>query len=88
MAVIVLTEPELSDLIRRTALAVVAELRNDLQTTPEVMTKAQVATYLGRSVATVDRWMAERGLPSKKVDKTSHPTFIKADVDAWLRSRN
>lgn len=81
-----LTEPELIDIVRRTTLAVVAELGNNLRTTPEIMTKARVAQYLGRSVATVDRWML-KGLPYQKQGK-EHPTFIKRDVDNWLRSRN
>lgn len=84
--VITLTESELNDIVRRTTLAVVAELGNNPQAPPAVMTKAQVAKYLGCSVPTIDRWMV-KGLPYQKEGK-EHPRFIRVDVDNWLRSRN
>jgi predicted DNA-binding transcriptional regulator AlpA len=87
--VVLLTESEIFDLVRQAALAAAAELRDNLRPAPpEHMTKVQVAEYFGRSPATIDRWMAEKGLPFKKVDEASRPIFIKKDVDDWLRTRN
>lgn len=81
-----ITESEIVDIVRRAALAVVVDLRENLHPSREVMTKAQVAKYLGRSIATVDRWML-KGMPFQK-EGNDHPTFIRKDVDYWLRTRN
>ena len=48
---------------------------------PEIMTKAEVAKYLKKSNATVNRWMRYNGLPHHGVVR---PTFNRAEVDAWL----
>lgn len=49
--------------------------------TPEIMTKAEIAKYLKRSNATINRWMRYHGLPYHGVGR---PTFNRAEVDAWL----
>jgi excisionase family DNA binding protein len=52
---------------------------------PPLLTKAQVADYLGKSVPTIDRYMRE-GLPFRKVDG-GHPEFYKTEIDRWLNER-
>ncbi len=48
---------------------------------PEIMTKAEVAKYLKKSHATINRWMRYNGLPYHGVGR---PTFNRVEVDAWL----
>ena len=48
---------------------------------PEIMTKDEVAKYLKKSRATINRWMRYNGLPHHGVGR---PTFNRAEVDAWL----
>lgn len=48
---------------------------------PEIMTKAEVAKYLQKSRATINRWMRYQGLP---FHGDRRPTFNRAEVDAWL----
>lgn len=48
---------------------------------PEIMTKAEVAKYLKKSHATINRWMRYNGLPFHGVGR---PTFNRAEVDAWF----
>lgn len=48
---------------------------------PELMTKAEVAKYLKKSHATINRWMRYNGLPHHGVGR---PTFNRSEVDAWL----
>ncbi|MBX3289990.1 MAG: helix-turn-helix domain-containing protein [Acidobacteria bacterium] len=48
---------------------------------PEIMTKDEVAKYLKKSRATINRWMRQNGLPYHGVGR---PTFNRAEVDAWL----
>lgn len=79
---IALTKDDLQDLIQRTVTATVAKVSTR---TPPIMTKAQVADYLGKSVPTVDRYMRE-GLPYRKEGK-DHPEFYKKQVDRWLDER-
>lgn len=50
---------------------------------PEMMTKDEVAKYLKKSHATINRWMRNNGLPFHGVGR---PTFNRAEVDAWLES--
>ncbi len=50
---------------------------------PEIMTKNEVAKYLKKSHATINRWMRNNGLPFHGVGR---PTFNRAEVDAWLVS--
>lgn len=52
---------------------------------PPIMTKAQVADYLGKSISTVNRYMKE-GLPFRKVEN-DYPEFYKKDIDRWLEER-
>ena len=69
--------------------ALIAEAVNDAvrlhPRTPPLLTKAQVADYLGKSVPTIDRYMRE-GMPFRKVDG-GHPEFYKPDIDRWLNER-
>lgn len=87
---VIMNKSQLADFARQVALAVVADLRDDLQATAtrEVMDKRQVAEYLGKSPATIERWMAEKGLPFKKADPNAQPMFRRSEIDAWLASRN
>jgi excisionase family DNA binding protein len=48
---------------------------------PDIMTKAEVAKYLKKSGATINRWMRHHGLPYHGVGR---PTFNRAEVDKWL----
>ena len=84
-SVVVLTESELKEVIRLTALAVTADLRNDLQAAqhPELMNRQQLAEYLGIDGSTVNRFM-NKGMPVERLGTT--PRFRKADIDRWLKS--
>ena len=72
---------QFKSLIRDAVRATVSEI----QSHPPLMTKAQVASYLGKSVPTIDRYMRE-GMPFRKEGK-GHPEFLKSDIDRWLRER-
>lgn len=48
---------------------------------PDIMTKADVATYLKKSHSTITRWMRSHGLPYHGAGR---PTFRRSEVDAWL----
>ena len=52
---------------------------------PPIMTKQEVAAYLGKSVPTIDRYMRE-GMPYRK-EGNGHPEFHKGAVDRWLNER-
>lgn len=81
--IVALTESELSDLIRRSAVAVADELRQDIHRTPELMTKAELAEYLRCDVSKVNRYM-RKGLPFEPFG--SSPRFRKVNIDKWLQS--
>lgn len=51
------------------------------------VTKSEVARHLGVSVATVNRWVEEKGMPSVKPDtaRGGARRFLLADVDEWMR---
>lgn len=85
--VILLTEGELSDIIRRTADAVVSKLRDDIETsrTTELMTKTELADYLRCDVSKINRYM-KKGLPHEPFG--SAPRFRKASIDRWLQSEH
>lgn len=72
---------ELEKLIRDTVRATVSEFKR----TPPILTKKQVAEYLGKSVPTIDRYMRE-GLPFRKIDG-GYPEFYKSLVDEWINER-
>ena len=47
-----------------------------------------IATYLGRSPRTVQRWLADYGLPVHRMGGASGPIFAyKDELDLWLRNR-
>ena len=48
---------------------------------PQIMTKSEVAKYLKKSGATINRWMRKNGLPFQGGGR---PTFNRTEVDAWL----
>ncbi len=48
---------------------------------PDIMTKAEIAKYLKKSNATINRWMRYHGLPYHGVGR---PTFNRVEVDEWL----
>lgn len=83
--VALLTESQIADLIRQTALAVANDLREDLRTagTRTIMNTAELADYLGCSRVTIHRYMKE-GMPHQKIGN-GHPTFRTYEVDNWLR---
>lgn len=83
--VILLTADELSDIIRRTADAVVSELRDEIDTRrpKELMTKTELADYLRCDVSKINRYMT-KDLPFEYFG--DHPRFRKSDIDFWLKS--
>lgn len=85
--IIVLSKGELADIIRRTATAVVDDLRDDIATfkTPELMTKAELADYLRCDVSKINRMM-KTGLPHEPFG--SAPRFRKSSIDRWLQRGN
>lgn len=87
MTFVTLSESELAELIRRTALAVTDELRQDVATpTPELMTKAECAEYLRCDISKINRLMVrdERPLPVLQFGGT--PRFRKSEIDHWLQN--
>lgn len=84
MGVEVLTTEDVESLIQKTVDATLSKLEK-LHRVPPLMTKAQVAEYLGKSTATIDRYMRE-GLPFRKYDG-GFPEFYRPDIDEWLRDR-
>lgn len=52
---------------------------------PSLMTKKQVAKYLDKSTATIDRYMRE-GMPFTKYGN-DHPEFYKSEIDKWVERR-
>ena len=48
----------------------------------------EIAAYLNRSVRTVQRWEAERGLPVHRIPGRDHGsvTALKTEIDDWFRS--
>jgi predicted DNA-binding transcriptional regulator AlpA len=84
MAVEVLTNADVELLIQRTVDATLSKLEK-LHRVPPLMNKAQVAEYLGKSTATIDRYMRE-GMPFRKIHG-GYPEFYRPDIDAWLNER-
>ena len=82
--VITLTRPELERLIQQTVRVTVTEFTSNR--IPPLMDKAQVAEYLGKTTATINRYMRE-GMPFRKIDG-GYPEFYKFDIDRWLRERS
>lgn len=82
MEMIVLSRNEVEQLIQDTVKATVSHMTRH---TPPLMTKAQVAAYLDKSTATINRYMRE-GMPFRKIDG-GHPEFYRSEVDRWLNER-
>lgn len=78
--VITIEKTELIGLID-SSISCVIEKAISSSKTPEIMTKAEVAKYLKRSNATINRWMRYHGLPYHGVGR---PTFSRAEVDEWF----
>ncbi len=76
---------EKSELIRLIDLSIEGAIERAIHSSqpPEIMTKAEVAKYLKKSSATINRWMRLNGLPYHGVGR---PTFSRTEVDAWLTS--
>lgn len=74
---------EKTELIRLIETSVAGAIEKAINSTrpPEIMTKAEVAKYLKKSLPTINRWMRYHGLPYHGVGR---PTFSRADVDEWL----
>lgn len=81
--VVTLTRDDIQKLIHETVRVTVSEFRRDK--VPPILTKAQAADYLGKSVATINRYMRE-GLPFRK-DGTGYPEFYKSELDRWINER-
>lgn len=78
-----LTQQDLEELIRETVRVTVHALARDR--TPPIMTKAQVAAYLGKTPAVINRYMRD-GMPFRK-DGTGYPEFYKSEIDRWVDRR-
>jgi len=76
-----LSSQDIQKLIQETVRVTVSEFRH----TPPILTKKQVADYLGKSIPTIDRYMRE-GLPFRKIDG-GYPEFYKESVDKWWVER-
>lgn len=81
--IVTLTKDDLERLIQKTVRVTVSEFTNNR--IPPLMDKAQVADYLGKTPATINRYMRE-GMPFRKIDG-GYPEFYKVDIDRWLRER-
>lgn len=84
MAIAVLDESEITELIRKAVALATADLRDELERsrTPELMTKDQLAKYLECHVSSINRFMKE-GMPVER-----GPRFRKCCVDAWLKNQD
>jgi excisionase family DNA binding protein len=74
---------EKAELIQLIEISVSGAIEKAIRSTkpPEIMTKDEVAKYLKKSRATINRWMRHNGLPYHGVGR---PTFNREEVDAWL----
>ena len=74
---------EKTELIRLIDTSVAGAIEKAIHSSqpPQIMTKSEVAKYLKKSGATINRWMRKNGLPYHGVGR---PTFNRAEVDAWL----
>lgn len=84
MAIAVLDETQLQEIIRQAVVLATKDLRDELQrlSTPEVMTKDRLAVYLECHVSSINRFM-KAGMPYEMLGE--HPRFRKADIDDWLK---
>ena len=78
--VITIEKSELIRLIDATVAGAIEKAINSAKP-PEIMTKAEVAKYLKKSHATINRWMRYHGLPYHGIGR---PTFNRAEVDEWF----
>jgi predicted DNA-binding transcriptional regulator AlpA len=87
--VIVISPSELDEIVRRATLAVIADLREDLQRQErEIMSKIELAEYLGVSPATINRLMnAPDGVPFYRIAPNAHPLFRRSEIDAWISNK-
>ena len=82
LKVVVMTEEQVIDLMRRTALLVVMDLKQELtRPIPEIMNKREIAEYLRCAISKIDRSM-KKGMPHFMFGDT--PRFRKSDIDSWL----
>jgi hypothetical protein len=81
--VAVLSQSEIERIVETVVQKAVSKITP--QHFPVIMTKKQVAEYLGRPVSTINRWMLE-GMPFKK-EGNEHPEFYRPDVDKWIAAR-
>ena len=74
---------EKTELIRLIDESVAGAIEKAISTArpPDIMTKAEIAKYLKKSNATINRWMRYHGLPYHGVGR---PTFNRVEVDEWL----
>ena len=78
--IVTIEKAELMILIETSvATAIEKAIRNTKP--PAIMTKDEVAKYLKKSHATINRWMRKNGLPYHGVGR---PTFNREEIDAWL----
>lgn len=84
MAIAVLEESEITELIRKAVALATTDLRDELERsrTPELMTKDRLAIYLECHVSSINRFM-KNGLPFEMLG--DHPRFRKVDIDNWLK---
>lgn len=78
--VVTIEKIELIRLIDTSVAGAIEKALNSVKP-PDIMTKAEVAKYLKKSSATINRWMRIHGLPYHGVGR---PTFNRAEVDAWM----
>lgn len=86
MEVVVLSKTELAELLRQNAVAVVAELRNQIEAkpTPELMTKSELAIYLKCSIPKID-YLMKKDLPFERCG--DQPRYRKTKIDEWLSKK-
>jgi len=61
--IVTLTKHDLETLIQDTVRATVSKFTKPV---PPIMNKSQVAEYLGKSTATIDRYMRDEKMPPQK----------------------
>jgi predicted DNA-binding transcriptional regulator AlpA len=82
--ILTLSKNEARQMIEEAVLSVM--LKIEKKHVSPLMTKAQVAKYLDKSVATINRYMRE-GLPYRKIDD-GYPEFYKSEIDRWVNERS